>query len=103
MVRENISHKQATAHRQERAIASRHSLDGCCTWEKKWTASHYGMDLDTKKRLFVVSSGFEKMLYGRCQQVDNADERVIVAVSPGPAFGGLEDAVERLDASVAVA
>ena len=43
----------ATAHRQERAIASRHSLDGCCTWEKKWTASHYGMDLDTKKRAFL--------------------------------------------------
>ena len=53
--------------------------------------------------LFVVSSGFQKMLYGRCQQVDDADERVIVAVSPGPAFGGLEDAVERLDARVAVA
>ena len=43
----------ATAHRQERAIASRHSLDGCCTLEKKWTASHYGMDLDTKKRAFL--------------------------------------------------
>lgn len=43
------------------------------------------------------------MLYGRCQQVDDADERVIVAVSPGPAFGGLEDAVERFEASVAVA
>ena len=43
----------ATAHQQERAIASRHSLDGCCTWEKKWTASHYGMDLDTKKRAFL--------------------------------------------------
>ena len=48
-------------------------------------------------------SGFKKMLYGRCQQVDDADERVIVAVSPGPAFGGLEDAIERLDACVAVA
>ena len=56
-----------------------------------------------KKRLFVVSSGFQKMLYGRGQQVDDADERVIVAVSPGPAFGGLEDAVECLDACVAVA
>ena len=43
------------------------------------------------------------MLYGRGQQVDDADERVIAAVSPGPAFGGLEDAVERLDARVAVA
>ena len=53
--------------------------------------------------LFVVSSGFQKMLDRRCQQVDDADERVIVAVSPGPAFGGLEDAVERLDACVAVA
>ena len=57
----------------------------------------------TPSWLFVVSSGFQKMLYGRCQQVNDADERVIVAVSPGPAFGGLEDAVERLDASVAVA
>jgi len=43
------------------------------------------------------------MLDRRCQQVDGADERVIVAVSPGPAFGGLEDAVERLDAGAAVA
>ena len=53
--------------------------------------------------LFVVSSGFEELLDRRSQQVDDADERVIVSVSPGPAFGGLEDAVERLDASVAVA
>lgn len=45
--------QKATAHGQERAIASRHSLDGCCTWEKKWTASHYGMALDTKKRAFL--------------------------------------------------
>ena len=43
------------------------------------------------------------MLYRRSQQVDDADEGVIVSVSPGPAFGGLEDAVERLDACVAVA
>ena len=43
------------------------------------------------------------MLDRRCQQVDDADERVIVSVSPGPAFGGLEDAVERFEASVAVA
>ena len=53
--------------------------------------------------LFVVSSGFEELLDRRSQQVDDADERVIVAVSPGPAFGGLEDAVERFEASVAVA
>ena len=54
-------------------------------------------------RLFVVSSGFEELLDRRSQQVDDADERVIVSVSPGPAFGGLEDAVERFEASVAVA
>ena len=54
-------------------------------------------------RLFVVSSGFEELLDRRSQQVDDADEGVIVSVSPGPAFGGLEDAVERLEASVAVA
>ena len=53
--------------------------------------------------LFVVSSGFEELLDRRSQQVDDADERVIVSVSPGPAFGGLEDAVERFEASVAVA
>ena len=53
--------------------------------------------------LFVVSSGFEELLDRRSQQVDDADEGVIVSVSPGPAFGGLEDAVERLEASVAVA
>ena len=62
-----------------------------------------GSNFSWKKWLFVVSSGFQKMLDRRCQQVDDADERVIVSVSPGPAFGGLEDAVERLDASVAVA
>ena len=50
---EAISHKQATAHRQESAIASRHSLDGCCTWERKWTTSHYGVALDTKKCVFL--------------------------------------------------
>ena len=55
------------------------------------------------KGLFVVSSGFEELLDRRSQQVDDADEGVIVSVSPGPAFGGLEDAVERLEASVAVA
>ena len=48
-----ISREQASAHRQERAITSRHSLDGCCTWEKKWTSSHYGVALDTKKRIFL--------------------------------------------------
>ena len=62
-----------------------------------------GSNFSWKKWLFVVSSGFQKMLDRRGQQVDDADERVIVAVSPGPAFGGLEDAVERLDARVAVA
>ena len=58
---------------------------------------------DEKKGLFVVSSGFEELLDRRSQQVDDADEGVIVSVSPGPAFGGLEDAVERFEASVAVA
>ena len=48
-----ISREQASAHRQERAITSRHSLDGCCTWEKKWTSSHYGVALDTKKSIFL--------------------------------------------------
>ena len=62
-----------------------------------------GSNFSWKKWLFVVSSGFQKMLDRRGQQVDDADERVIVSVSPGPAFGGLEDAVERLEASVAVA
>ena len=62
-----------------------------------------GSNFSWKKWLFVVSSGFQKMLDRRGQQVDDADERVIVSVSPGPAFGGLEDAVERFEASVAVA
>ena len=35
--------------------------------------------------------------------MDDADERVIVAIFPGLAFGGREDAVECLDACVAVA
>ena len=49
------------------------------------------------------SCGFEQILYRSGKQVDNADERVIVSVSPGPAFGSLEDAVECFNPGIAVA
>lgn len=39
----------------------------------------------------------------RCrQQVDDADECLVISISSGPAFGGLENAVERFDPGVIV-
>ena len=53
-------------------------------------------------RLLVRSSGFEQILYWGRQQIDHADEGVIVPVSSGPAFGCLEDSVECLDPGIVV-
>ena len=43
------------------------------------------------------------MLYRGSQQVDHADEGVIVSISSGSAFGCPKDAVERLDPGITVA
>lgn len=46
-----------------------------------------------KKRLFVVSSGFQQIL-DRCrQQVDDTDEGLVVSISPSATFGGLENVI----------
>jgi len=42
------------------------------------------------------------MLNWSGQEVDDADEGLIVSISSGSAFRGLKDAVERFDPGVAV-
>ena len=41
-------------------------------------------------------------MYGSSQQVDDADEGLIVAISSGPALGSLKDTVERFKPGVAM-
>src|SRR4051812_46180419 len=53
-------------------------------------------------RFFDVSSGFEQIAQGRCDEVDYGGEGVDVAVAAGACSGGLEQAVEALEAGVAV-
>ena len=52
--------------------------------------------------LFVVSSGFDQILYRSSQQVNNADERIVISVAPGSAFCCLEDAIKCFNSSVVV-
>ncbi len=58
--------------------------------------------LFVKIRLFVVSSGFDQILYRSSQQVNNADERIVISVAPGSAFCCLEDAIKCFNSSVVV-
>ena len=56
-----------------------------------------------KKRLFDVSSGFQNILYRRCQEVNHANECFVLSESSGSCFRRLKNTVESLNTSVAVA
>jgi hypothetical protein len=84
------------------------SCDWLCGKSRSWRLrklpvdQHFEYSQIRKKWLFDVSSGFEELPERGCDQVDHGDEGLDVSVSARPGSGGFEDAVQGLQACVAV-
>ena len=72
----------------------------CGRWKPAFLV--HGQHQGSKKGFFDVSSGLEEASEGCGDQVDHGRKGCGVAVAAGSGAGGLEQAVQALDAGVAV-